>query len=750
MKLQHYIGIIALLGSSLVAQNYSWPTDNGRRLSSNFGEFRDDHFHMGLDISTYGVTGKPIRAVADGYVYKISASFKGYGKALYLRLNDDRTAVYGHLHQLSPLLEEVLKNQQQKNNSYNVQLQFQPLEFPVRRDEIIGYSGNTGGSMAAHLHFELRDSNDVTLNPQRNGFPLTDKLSPVIEALEITPLQPGTLIDASPLPRTFPTFRDISGVYHLPDTINCIGEIGLSLKTHDRIQGIRFKYNVYRIRLILDGSVFFQTQYDSLFYDQEALVKNTENHRRQRLFNEDYQQLFSNPENPPISVHNQTLTGRIKLTPGHHALQIEVSDAAGNKSLLKGTIFSLPPVKLKAQLVDQNESYLTFRVEPEGTLIPITSATCYSFTPFGYADQQVTPLKIKKLDLGLELTIARKAANNRILHFYGNNKMGAATYPFHWDKLTVAKDAYQTNFELEISQVNAGIFLQVKTSEYTRLQPRIALRSPLNDRPVPMTRVQPNVFLSEMLAPMVLSTISDIIIQIDDIPPREIRIPYQGSVALPGKSTAIVADDRKCSLQLLPTSFYDTTAVWIETVAEPIPIPEGVRLSQIYRLLPFDIPIRDSIRVAIRYDEKYQNLDRSALYYLNSKKEWKSLPTAHNQQRQTMIAKLSAMETVAILQDTTPPAIISTFPAQGGHYHYQDVETLKAEFADQLSGIEASEANLFLMLDGELQIFAYQPMLKEMSYTLDVPLNTGSHEIIFSVTDRAGNNTVKKIDFTVN
>ena len=231
MKLQHYIGIIALLGSSLVAQNYSWPTDNGRRLSSNFGEFRDDHFHMGLDISTYGVTGKPVRAIADGYVYKISASFNGYGKALYLRLPDGRTAVYGHLHQLSPLLEEVLKNQQQKNITYNVRLQFQPLEFPVLRDEIIGYSGNTGSSMATHLHFELRDSNDVTLNPQRNGFPLTDKLSPVIEAIEITPLERGTLIDASPLPRTFPTFRDISGVYHLPDTSDSLSKRPLLLQS---------------------------------------------------------------------------------------------------------------------------------------------------------------------------------------------------------------------------------------------------------------------------------------------------------------------------------------------------------------------------------------------------------------------------------------------------------------------------------------------------------------------------------------
>ena len=40
--------------------------------SSNFGEMRPGHFHSGVDIRTGGVEGKPLVAVADGYVSRIA------------------------------------------------------------------------------------------------------------------------------------------------------------------------------------------------------------------------------------------------------------------------------------------------------------------------------------------------------------------------------------------------------------------------------------------------------------------------------------------------------------------------------------------------------------------------------------------------------------------------------------------------------------------------------------------------------
>ena len=78
-----------------------WPTNASRKLSSNFGEFRDDHFHMGIDIKTNGQEGYEVYAIADGFISRMVTNYTGYGKALYLKTKSENTAVYCHLSKFS-------------------------------------------------------------------------------------------------------------------------------------------------------------------------------------------------------------------------------------------------------------------------------------------------------------------------------------------------------------------------------------------------------------------------------------------------------------------------------------------------------------------------------------------------------------------------------------------------------------------------------------------------------------------------
>ena len=157
---RNFLYLSIFITSLIFGQDYTWPTRTGKQLSSNFGEFRGNHFHMGIDIRTYGSVGHPMYAVNDGYIYRISTNFSGYGKALYLKTNDSKIAVYGHLNRFSKPISDRLFELQNDKQSYFVNKYFSQDEYPVKRGDIIGYSGNSGGSMGPHVHFEFRNDKD--------------------------------------------------------------------------------------------------------------------------------------------------------------------------------------------------------------------------------------------------------------------------------------------------------------------------------------------------------------------------------------------------------------------------------------------------------------------------------------------------------------------------------------------------------------------------------------------------------------
>ena len=57
-----------------VSPSFGAPFDFPLYLSGNFGELRSNHFHGGLDFKTQGVVGKPLLAIADGYISKVTVT----------------------------------------------------------------------------------------------------------------------------------------------------------------------------------------------------------------------------------------------------------------------------------------------------------------------------------------------------------------------------------------------------------------------------------------------------------------------------------------------------------------------------------------------------------------------------------------------------------------------------------------------------------------------------------------------------
>ncbi len=235
------IGIfITALASSAFAGDYIWPLKLRPELTSKFCDYRAGHFHGGLDLRTGGQIGVPVYAIDDGYVWRVVTSFRGYGKALYIKLKDDRIIVFGHLSDYFNLLDDRIFTAQMKDKKYDQDLYFTPGEFPVRKGQQIALSGESGTG-APHLHFEMRSPLNNPINPLESGYGITDKIPPEFDYLAVRYYQ-GDFNPVSPCEIEFlPISKSKDGKYYsLTDTIISNDVIALAVAGGDRIERFRF------------------------------------------------------------------------------------------------------------------------------------------------------------------------------------------------------------------------------------------------------------------------------------------------------------------------------------------------------------------------------------------------------------------------------------------------------------------------------------------------------------------------------
>src|SRR5689334_18439375 len=122
-----FISIPTYSQSFVYSKNYfRWPVGVKPGVVANFGELREGHWHMGLDVRTDQKINQPVYAAADGYIARISVHAFGYGHAIYINHPNGLTTVYGHLNEFFPTLDNFVKAAQYQKQSWDIELQFSP------------------------------------------------------------------------------------------------------------------------------------------------------------------------------------------------------------------------------------------------------------------------------------------------------------------------------------------------------------------------------------------------------------------------------------------------------------------------------------------------------------------------------------------------------------------------------------------------------------------------------------------------
>lgn len=740
MKHVHSLFIILLLISPIYSQNYHWPTIGSKAMSSNFGEFRDGGYHMGIDIKTLEETGWPVYAIDDGYISRMVANFSGYGKGLYLTLNDGNVAVYAHLEEFAFRLETILYSLQAKNNSYIVNEYFSPEQFPFKKGDVIGYTGNTGASFGPHLHFELRNNKSQPINPLINGLNIEDYRNPRVHQIGIIPLSTSSKINGSSIPRAYPLFAaNTGGGLEFPDTISCFGPIGLAIEIDDKIQGVRNKYQVQSIQLLVDDQNVFSLNYNKLDFSQKHTVNQTRENRFQRLNLGSFTKLYKQDTFSNSTLVKEGVSGVLNLTPGYHKIEIQISDASGNTTRVKGTLINYPPVKMAIKDVEWHDNTIEFNIQPVSLNIPITKISCYSYTAYGYPDEELTIVKSKKDRSGLRIHLPKSKLGKHGISFITKNKLGVYGSPLTWHDPNAERRLTEMDVNISFSSIEHKIIAQVKTDGFTSGNTSLRVLKEDEYIAIPLTKIQPTVYTSDLLLPSLFRKSKRIDAFFDGEIERIIQLNLDLLVASPNNKSNVLSNDKNCSMQITNNSLYDTSLVWIEEINHPVEPKGGTRLTSVYQLQPFELALKDTVRIGIRYNNQIKDMKNISLYYYNQKHGWTFLPSSINKNRQVVSSTLHSLDAISIMQDIEPPFIRKVYPENNGRFHYKDLKTIYIIADDHLSGLNSDEKSMEMKLDGLSVRYAFQPIKKQLSFYLPTPLDAGEHKMEYTVSDNAGN-----------
>ena len=324
---------ISLLSSQKDQSKLISPLDIPLAISGTFGEIRSSHFHAGLDIKTGGKQGLKVRTVLDGSVSRIRVSTTGYGKAVYIDHPNGTTSVYAHLKNFSPKIESYIKEAQYEKESYVIQ-KFPKNELAVLKGEVIGFSGNTGGSSGPHLHFEIRDTkNQMPFNPMIFNIDVVDTKKPVIQKLF---LFHENNFGEDIITQKVELEKISDGLYKAPK-IYTSGKIGIGLQMYDNQDLSLFNKNgIHSIKIFMDDKIISDYNYNNIKFDDSQYLNLLIDYKEFKSKKIRVQKLF-NPNNSNISfIDKDEKNGKFSIEENKsYDLLIEISDFKKNTSRIE-------------------------------------------------------------------------------------------------------------------------------------------------------------------------------------------------------------------------------------------------------------------------------------------------------------------------------------------------------------------------------------------------------------------------------
>ncbi|CAM1367221.1 Peptidase family M23 [Tenacibaculum sediminilitoris] len=316
-------------------------------LAGTFGELRSNHFHSGVDIKTQGKEEIPIYAPADGYVSRIKIQQYGFGKALYISHPNGYTTVYAHLKRFESNIQLYVKNIQYKKEKYNTGNLFpKPDKFPVKKGQLIGYTGDTGSSGGPHLHYEIRDTKtERIINPMHFGLSAEDNKNPTIQKLMVYPLSDDARVNNSFLESVI-SFKEKGNGNYIAKKITASGTIGFGISVFDRLNAALNKNGIYSLEMKVNGKRVYYHDVETFSFAESKYINLLIDYKHYKKYRSKLQRTYKAKANRLSLYEDLVNNGKVHIENGaNYNVEIIAKDFKHNTSKIripvKGTVSNL-------------------------------------------------------------------------------------------------------------------------------------------------------------------------------------------------------------------------------------------------------------------------------------------------------------------------------------------------------------------------------------------------------------------------
>lgn len=734
--------------------SYVWPIEKMKVLSSTFGEHRNFRFHSGIDIPTQGRTGYKVFACQSGYVYRLFTSWRGYGKAIYLRLHDGRFVVYGHLSDFSKKIQKSVIRQQLETKRYHTDFLLKENKIQVNKGEIIGYSGESGWG-GPHLHFELRDSSGHPMNPLTSGFSVEDKLPPLMRYLAVRPLAVESRVDGSIEPVILPlAFDPQENVYILQSTPTIEGEIGLELSIYDKMETSPFDLGIYGLELYLDDSLVFSSRYDRIFFENTHKIELDRDFELREKQKGSFYKLYVEEGNDlpiydPIEGRLNTKT----LEPGPHEVMIKAFDARDNFSTLAfSLVFDKRALAFSCSLEEENDSQ-RIKIQLDDPNDAVQEIIWEKSDLNRISWEEMDRMNIDRSRAEHIFMLPQVSNETYLLRVSLKDNLGFLSEKRHFvvnaDRLKRSENGDSLSMEVEYSYRDNFFVFNLEFDQILRKHPYLLLKSGgFNFDPLFMEQEDERSYRATF--PFFLKDKKEMIFIINavDLYGETIELKRTIPIAIITKSYGGigVSSDGKAKVEFDPDALYNDINVAIhqlEMKSDPI----HKQVGKIYSFEPSTIPFNGWARISLEYPPGECDPNRLGLYELSNEGSWNFIDQKLDTLNQRVEGKVRSLSVYSLLEDTLPPMVSKVSISAGMKIKARNPK-ITAVVKDDLSGIGGDE-DVRIEIDREWMIPEYDPERMVLSTCPLSPLNMGKHLLTIWVKDRAGNETQIRRDFFV-